>query len=375
MSSKLNKLIQNNIQYKQQLNNLCQLIEEQITDNATYTNIDKQEDYTDNQINNYKVKINNIKQEIEYNCSIVSILNSELELQEYKNFHKQLQKEYFILKNIRNQQLKEIEKLNKINSFKFKGDKLKHLKEELSLMTDFNKSLSFRIRKQNDNIIMLEDTIHFIKDNIENKKQKQSKEQRNITQEIETIKQQLEEEEILIQIEEQKYIDKINHKQNELCVLNNEIQSLTKKLKQKEQQNQLTNLQYKQLIYHNKIGKSCNKDTIQIKYPRIYSAQLRNNNLFRSNSKNNSIIYTDNNRSSNNNKNYVRIGLNPVNIKQQRFNFKKRVYSSYNINNILNYYDYNRLFNNLLSRDKNKSFKFSKEKRKKFLTENNSLSK
>ena len=203
MSSKLNKLIQNNIQYKQQLNNLCQLIEEQITDNAKYTNIDKQEDYIDNQINNYKAKINNIKQEIEYNCSIVSILNFELELQEYKNIHKQLQKEYFILKNIRNQQLKEIEKLNKINSFKFKGDKLKHLKEEVSLMTDFNKSLSFRIRKQNDNIIMLEDTIHFIKDNIENKKQKQSKEQRNITQEIETIEQQLEEEEISIQIEEQ----------------------------------------------------------------------------------------------------------------------------------------------------------------------------
>lgn len=374
MSSKINNLIQNNLQYKQQLSNLCQLIEEQITD-KTYTNNDEKGDFVDNQIKYYKSKINDIKQEIEYNCSIVNILNTELELQEYKDIYKQLQKEHFILKNITNQQLKEIEKINKVNSFKFKGDKLKHLKEELSLMIDYNKSLSLRIRKQNDNIIMLEDRIQFIKENIEDKKQKQLKEQKNIDNEIENIEQQLEEEEISIQIDEQKYIDNINHKHNELCLLDNEIQSLILKLKQKEKQKQLSTLQYKQLIYYNKIGKF-NKVTNNIKYPQIYSAQIRHNNLFRSNSKNNLIIYTDYNRSNNYNKNiYVHIGLNPVNIKQKRFNFKKRVYSSYNINKIINHYDYNKEFNNLLKKDRDKSFQFSKEKRKKFLTENNSLSK
>ena len=342
-----NLLIQTNKQYKEKLKTLCLLIEKQIFHQPNSDSHSIQQ----SQITTCQTQINQIHNQITSNPSVQKILHLENELKKYKGIFKLFNIKHSSLQYTTTQQLTKIQNIKEENSFTFKGDKLKHLKEELSLMIDYNKNLILKHYKQNELISSLKNNINYMKENIESKKQDQTNQEYH--SDINEIHKLIKEVEIMIGVEKDNYINKINTLDNNINKLNEEIELLKNKIKYKKQQYKCNTLAYQQTL------NNVHKTNIKKYNNRVGSSIKINDNINSCN--NNGCDFGINNVECNKNEVHVSQGFK---IKKN-FQFKKNINLSYN-NSVVNC----TLQNSKVTKT---SFTFSKEKRKQFIKDNEEM--
>lgn len=260
-----NKLVlQNNANLKLQLLSISSQIEQSISHRKSRPSapqITKQEkfDITKTlswltQIENMKKMINETKHEIESNHNYLEIAKNENLLKEEKGKLLELKKEFDTLSKIKREQdksLKEVEnKYHAKTELVSLTEKLKNLREEYKILKDYNIVYGNKIKKQEEDIITLNDRCNLIKENIEDKKRKNgnSNDIANIEEEIQKLSKEANENQKILEQEEKNYINAINRQNDNLIRLEEENSIISIQIKHKEQETKINEFKLKELI-------------------------------------------------------------------------------------------------------------------------------
>lgn len=306
-----NIVLQNNANLKMQLLSISSQIEQSINHRKSRPSapqINQQEKFDISktlswltQIENMKKMINETKHEIESNHNYLETAKNENLLKEEKGKLLELKKEFDTLSKIKREQdksLKEVEnKYHAKTELVSLTEKLKNLKEEYKILKDYNIVYGNKIKKQEEDIITLNDRCHLIKENIEDKKRKNanSNDISNIEEEIQRLSKQSNENQIILEQEEKNYITAINKQNDNLIRLEEENNIISVQIKHKEQETKINEFKLKELI---KISSAQNNTNVNSRYNSGKSAKKNSRRVSKSN-KNYDISYSIGNNKKN----------------------------------------------------------------------------
>ncbi len=138
------------------------------------------------------------------------------------------------------------EKINYSND-KLRIEKCNHLKEEIKILKDYNIKIQNQLKKQDNQIIKIENHCKLINENIENKKNSKNEDLSNIDNEINSLSEQINQNTLLLKNQENTYKKTIKNQMSKIEQLSEDIKILKIQIDNIKKEETINLLKYKEI--------------------------------------------------------------------------------------------------------------------------------